>query len=124
MKNKILPFLIFCVGLMFVGCVGKTGPMGPAGKSGLILVNSYSGTFTGLSPLIVSIPEILGKSDSTFVKVYYSSDGNTWYPIEDGDFAAFYYGINWTAGNVGLMGFTTANGFGATDYYWIDVFAY
>ena len=111
-----------------IGCSLPEGPKGDAGKSGVSLLNTYSGTFyaenNSSNDLELTIPEIKGKPGTTYVMVYwaFSSSPEIWSLCSDGWLDSADYGtmasISWTYGTVWIDGFPP----GDTYRYKVDVY--
>lgn len=84
---------------------------GDKGDSGVSLIKTYIGNITGATVQNISVPEIQGNPDTTYVMVYYAfnTSPTTWTQITDGwlDSSAQCYWVSWVTGNVGIyQGFT------------------
>ena len=120
--------IVIALTLLFFSCeaiVGPAGPAGeagPAGPAGTIFLKSYTGTMTGETQQLISIPEIKNKIGITFVMAYYASPSSStvWTPITDGmdyvDADPCVVAISWYSGSIWI---TYGN---AGDLYMINVY--
>jgi hypothetical protein len=98
------------------------GPMGPAGPAGTSLIKVYSDSFTSSGDFSITVPEIYGKSSTTFVQVYWAipSAPDIWTPMADGwkddKAVSRTCGVSWTFGKVYFFGMSSG------DLYMIKVF--
>ena len=107
------------LGLFLAGCSTPAQP-------GATMLNSYTGAL-GADPIYVYVPDIVDAQDTSFLMIYYGygpGTPDTWYPVADGDYLNYFYNVNFSTGDVGLFGFSVANGFSSADRFLIQVWGY
>lgn len=88
---------------------------GDKGDAGVSLIKTYTGVMTGATMQTISVPEIKGKPETTFVLAYYSfsTSPTVWTPMSDGwldSSLSNVFSVSWTAGTVNIyQGFAGDN---------------
>jgi len=114
-------FLVLVVLLSSCSSLLPKGDKGDPGDQGIPGVTGEAGSATILNLYykvasagtnVATVPEILDKMTSTFVKVYesYPSTPDLWHEITDGfTSTSIYYAISWSAGEVYVFNCTAGN---------------
>jgi len=105
----IMVCAVFAITLTGCGSLFK----GDKGDAGVSLLKTYTGTMTGATRQVISVPEILANPETTFVLAYqaFASNPDRWTPITDGwlDSTAMCIEVDWVNGNVNIyQGFTSS----------------
>jgi len=88
----VLGMMALALGLSGCGTEGPMGPMGPAGPAGVTMIAEDEYLITAelidsYGKVTLNYPELLNRSSSTFVQVYwaYPDSSDTWQLLPDGN---------------------------------------